>query len=198
MPSCGNSCHITKLVAGGQSLHRQANFDQGMVRRETSERYCLLQPQTYRHSMMQRNSECFRFAAGQDHHWLWLPQQGRSELLKRVEEWKRKASKSTGQTGVSLGGIGDKGEGDKSARKVWNSFADAEADSHDAHGAPLGADEAEAWFSSKTREECTAFLSLQFADLCFSPSHQATRKQLGWNYGEFEVWMQEKWMHASI
>jgi len=148
--------------------------------------------------MMQRNSECFRFAAGQDHHWLWLPQQGRSELLKRVEEWKRKASKSTGQTGVSLGGIGDKGEGDKSARKVWNSFADAEADSHDAHGAPLGADEAEAWFSSKTREECTAFLSLQFADLCFSPSHQATRKQLGWNYGEFEVWMQEKWMHASI
>ena len=32
------------------------------------------------------------------------------------------------------------------------------ADSHDAHGAPLGADEAE-----------------------------ATRKQLGWNYGEFEA-----------
>eukprot|EP00913_Durusdinium_trenchii_P032326 g30267.t1 len=36
--------------------------------------------------------------------------------------------------------------------------AAAKADSHDAHGAPLGADEAE-----------------------------ATRKQLGWNYGEFEV-----------
>ena len=67
--------------------------------------------------------------------------------------------------------VEDKGEDDKSSRKVWNSFADAEADSHDAHGAPLGADEAEAWISSKTREECTAFLSLQFADLCFSPGH---------------------------
>ena len=53
--------------------------------------------------------------------------------------------------------VEDKGEDDKSSRKVWNSFADAEADSHDAHGAPLGADEAEAWFLLKLAKSARRF-----------------------------------------